>query len=255
MTETNSTQTTNQNSAGSQAGVTTSASGEQTGKDFIQSIVDQALTSKQQQTNTQQSSTQQQQTDTQQQADNQQQTQTSTQQQSKQTDLPKTQAEIDAIVAERANRAYAKGLAEGKDQGKSAAEKLAKMTDDEKLQAQLQAALDDNKALKAERDHRDMQATVLSSLDTEKLAKAGVTFATKDADKLIGKTPEDTNANIKWFNELLDSLVKGAKQSAYQTDANAGGKSTSNTPNFGEIVAKSTATDPTRFKGSFFDQN
>lgn len=255
MTETNNTQTTNQSPAGSPADVTTPASGEQTGKDFIQSIVDQALTSKQQQTNTQQSSTQQQQTDTQQQADNQQQTQTSTQQQSKQTDLPKTQAEIDAIVTERANRAYAKGLAEGKDQGKSAAEKLAKMTDDEKLQAQLQAALDDNKALKAERDHRDMQATVLSSLDTEKLAKAGVTFATKDADKLIGKTPEDTNANIKWFNELLDSLVKGAKQSAYQTDTNAGGKSTSNTPNFGEIVAKSTATDPNRFKGSFFDQN
>ena len=254
MTETNNTQTPNQSPAGSPADVTTPASGEQTGKDFIQSIVDQALTSKQQQTNTQQSSTQQQQTDTQQQADNQQQTQTSTQQ-SKQTDLPKTQAEIDAIVTERANRAYAKGLAEGKDQGKSAAEKLAKMTDDEKLQAQLQAALDDNKALKAERDHRDMQATVLSSLDTEKLAKAGVTFATKDADKLIGKTPEDTNANIKWFNELLDSLVKGAKQSAYQTDTNAGGKSTSNTPNFGEIVAKSTATDPNRFKGSFFDQN
>ena len=253
MTETNNTQTTNQNPAGSPADVTTPATGEQTGKDFIQSIVDQALADKQQQTNTQQPSTQQQQTDTQKQADDQQQTQTSTQ--SKQTDLPKTQAEIDAIVTERANRAYAKGLAEGKDQGKSAAEKLAKMTDDEKLQAQLQAALDDNKALKAERDHRDMQATVLSSLDTEKLAKAGVTFATKDADKLIGKTPEDTNANIKWFNDLLDSLVKGAKQSAYQTDANAGGKSTSNTPNFGEIVAKSTATDPTRFKGSFFDQN
>ena len=252
MTETNNTQSTNQNPAGSPADVTTPAGGEQTGKDFIQSIVDQALADKQQQTNTQQPSTQQQQTDTQKQADDQQQTQTSTQ--SKQTDLPKTQAEIDAIVTERANRAYAKGLAEGKDQGKSAAEKLAKMTDDEKLQAQLQAALDDNKALKAERDHRDMQATVLNSLDTEKLAKAGVTFATKDADKLIGKTPEDTNANIKWFNDLLDSLVKGAKQSAYQTDANAGGKSTSNTPNFGEIVAKSTATDPTRFKGSFFDQ-
>ena len=253
MTETNNTQTTNQNPAGSPADVTTPAGGEQTGKDFIQSIVDQALADKQQQTNTQQPSTQQQQTDTQKQADDQQQTQTSTQQ-SKQNELPKTQAEIDAIVTERANRAYAKGLAEGKDQGKSAAEKLAKMTDDEKLQAQLQAALDDNKALKAERDHRDMQATVLNSLDTDKLAKAGVTFATKDADKLIGKTPEDTNANIKWFNDLLDSLVKGAKQSAYQTDANAGGKSTSNTPNFGEIVAKSTATDPNRFKGSFFDQ-
>ena len=252
MTETNNTQTTNQNPAGSPADVTTPAGGEQTGKDFIQGIVDQALADKQQQTNTQQPSTQQQQTDTQQSSTQQQQTGT---QQSKQTDLPKTQAEIDAIVTERANRAYAKGLAEGKDQGKSAAEKLAKMTDDEKLQAQLQAALDDNKALKAERDHRDMQATVLSSLDTEKLAKAGVTFATKDADKLIGNTPEDTNANIKWFNDLLDSLVKGAKQSAYQTDANAGGKSTSNTPNFGEIVAKSTATDPTRFKGSFFDQN
>ena len=67
--------------------------------------------------------------------------------------LPKTQAELDALITKRISREYQKGLDDGKKSGMTEAQRLASMTDDQRAQEERNKILQENNKLKAQLAH------------------------------------------------------------------------------------------------------
>lgn len=162
-----------------------------------------------------------------------------------------TQAEVDKLLKEREFRAHKKGIEEGKEVGKTSAEKYAQMTDKEKEQAQINDILNENKRLKAERDRSDMRDEVL-----KQLKDTGYQFTNDDVDALVNDNPDKTKRNVDNFKSMINRIVKKTKQDMFKNHnvPQSNQQQNAATPSFGELVAKHTLGDPSRFKGKFFDQ-
>uniref|UniRef100_UPI00403FA33F DUF4355 domain-containing protein n=1 Tax=Lentilactobacillus hilgardii TaxID=1588 RepID=UPI00403FA33F len=162
-----------------------------------------------------------------------------------------TQAEVDKLLKEREFRAHKKGIEEGKEAGKTSAEKYAQMTDKEKEQAQINDILNENKRLKAERNRSDMRDEVL-----KQLKDTGYQFTNDDVDALVNDNPDKTKHNVDNFKSMINRIVKKTKQDMFKNHnvPQSNQQQNAAAPSFGELVAKHTLGDPSRFKGKFFDQ-
>ena len=108
--------------------------------------------------------------------------------------LPKTQAELDALITKRISREYQKGLDDGKKSGMTEAQRLASMTDDQRAQEERNKVLQENNKLKAQIARQGMQAEVESQL-----SDSGYSLKPDEISLLIGDNAEQTKAKVSLF--------------------------------------------------------
>ena len=163
--------------------------------------------------------------------------------------LPKTQAELDALITKRISREYQKGLDDGKKSGMTEAQRLASMTDDQRAQEEQNKVLQENNKLKAQIARQGMQAEVESQL-----SDSGYSLKPDEISLLIGDTAEQTKANVSLFNSMMERNITKAKQDLYKGNAPKSNGGTTQKTNLGEEIAKKFSTNDDRFKGLFFDK-
>lgn len=163
--------------------------------------------------------------------------------------LPKTQAELDALITKRVSREYQKGLDDGKKSGMTEAQRLASMTDDQRAQEERNKVLQENNKLKAQIARQGMQAEVESQL-----SDSGYSVKPDEISLLIGDTAEQTQANVSLFNSMMERNITKAKQDLYKGNAPKSNGGTTQKTNLGEEIAKKFSTNDDRFKGLFFDK-
>lgn len=163
--------------------------------------------------------------------------------------LPKTQAELDALITKRISREYQKGLDDGKKSGMTEAQRLASMTDDQRAQEERNKVLQENNKLKAQIARQDMLTEV-----ERQLSDSGYSLKPDEISLLIGDTAEQTNANVSLFNSMMERNITKAKQDLYKGNAPKSNGGTTQKTNIGEEIAKKFSNNDDRFKGLFFDK-
>ena len=164
--------------------------------------------------------------------------------------LPKTQAELDALITKRISREYQKGLDDGKKSGMTEAQRLASMTDDQRAQEEHNKTLQENKSLKTELARKDMQTEVESQV-----SDSGYSLKPDEISSLlIGDTAEQTKAKVSLFNSMMERNITKAKQDLYRGNAPKCNGGIAQKTNIGEEIAKKFSTNDDRFKGLFFDK-
>lgn len=163
--------------------------------------------------------------------------------------LPKTQAELDALITKRISREYQKGLDDGKKSGMTEAQRLASMTDDQRAQEERNKVLQENNKLKAQIARQGMQAEVESQL-----SDSGYSLKPDEISLLIGDNAEQTKANVSLFNSMMERNITKAKQDLYKGNAPKSNGGTTQKTNIGEEIAKKFSDNGDRFKGLFFDK-
>ena len=131
-----------------------------------------------------------------------------------------TQAEVDEIIGKRLAKERAKHEQEVATKV-SEAERLAKLTGDEKVKEEIKIAqeeLDRTRkefaAMKAEFDQQQMLAQVTKELNARNLP-IGM------ADKMIGKDAETTKANIDAFEETWKASLENAIKNEIKNNASS----------------------------------
>lgn len=163
--------------------------------------------------------------------------------------LPKTQAELDALITKRVSREYQKGLNDGKKSGMTEAQRLASMTDDQRAQEKYNKVLQKNNELEAQIARNDMQTEV-----ERQLSDSSYSVTPDEISLLIGNTAEQTKANVSLINSMLERNITKAKQDLYKGNAPKSNGGTTQKTNLGEEIAKKFSTNDDRFKGLFFDK-
>lgn len=163
--------------------------------------------------------------------------------------LPKTQAELDALITKRISREYQKGLDDGKKSGMTEAQRLASMTDDQRAQEERNKVLQENNKLKAQIARQGMQAEV-----ERQLSDSGYSIKPDEISLLIGDNAEQTKANVSLFNSMMERNITKAKQDLYKGSAPKSNGGTTQKANIGEEIAKKFSDNGDRFKGLFFDK-
>lgn len=159
-----------------------------------------------------------------------------------------TQEELNQFIASRADRAYQKGKSEGKEDGKSEAEKLAGMTEEQKQQAKIDDILAENARLKAAKVRDDMTVNVQN-----RLAEHGLTLSNDEAQLLVTDDADSTDDNTNKFIKLVDRIVTDEKKKLFKGSTPARGGETQPDPkNFGSEISKQAHSTqrkaPTFFK-------
>ena len=164
--------------------------------------------------------------------------------------LPKTQAELDALITKRISREYQKGLDDGKKSGMTEAQRLASMTDDQRAQEERNKILQENNKLKAQLARQGMQSEVESQV-----SDSGYSLKPDEINSLIiGDTAEQTKAKVSLFNSMMERNITKAQQDLYKGNAPKSNGGTVQKTNIGEEIAKKFSTNDDRFKGLFFDK-
>ena len=164
--------------------------------------------------------------------------------------LPKTQAELDALITKRVSREYQKGLEDGKKSGMTEAQRLASMTDDQRAQEEHNKILQENSNLKTKIARKDMQTEVESEV-----SDSGYSIKPNEISSLlIGDTAEQTKAKVSLFYPMMERNITKAKQDLYKGNAPKSNGGTAQKTNIGEEIAKKFSTNDDRFKGLFFDK-
>lgn len=163
--------------------------------------------------------------------------------------LPKTQAELDALITKRISREYQKGLDDGKKSGMTEAQRLASMTDDQRAQEEYNKILQENSNLKTKLARKDMQTEV-----ERQLSDSGYSLKPDEISLLIGDNAEQTKANVSLFNSMMERNITKAKQDLYKGTAPKNNGGTTQKTNIGEEIAKKFSDNGDRFKGLFFDK-
>ena len=164
--------------------------------------------------------------------------------------LPKTQAELDALITKRVSREYQKGLDDGKKSGMTEAQRLASMTDDQRAQEERNKVLQENNKLKAQIARQGMQTEVESQV-----SDSGYSLKPDEISSLlIGDNAEQTKAKVSLFNSMMERNITKAKQDLYKGNAPKSNGGTVQKTNIGEEIAKKFSTNDDRFKGLFFDK-
>ena len=163
--------------------------------------------------------------------------------------LPKTQAELDALITKRISREYQKGLDDGKKSGMTEAQRLASMTDDQRAQEERNKVIQENNRLKAQIARQGMLTEV-----ERQLSDSGYSLKPDEISLLIGDNAEQTKANVSLFNSMMERNITKAKQDLYKGNAPKSNGGTTQKTNIGEEIAKKFSTNDDRFKGLFFDK-
>lgn len=163
--------------------------------------------------------------------------------------LPKTQAELDALITKRISREYQKGLDDGKKSGMTEAQRLASMTDDQRAQEERNKVLQENNKLKAQIARQGMLTEV-----ERQLSDSGYSLKPDEISLLIGDNAEQTKANVSLFNSMMERNITKAKQDLYKGNAPKSNGGTTQETNIGEEIAKKFSDNGDRFKGLFFDK-
>jgi len=158
-----------------------------------------------------------------------------------------TQEQLNQFVASRADRAYQKGKSEGKEDGKSEAEKLAGMTEDQKKQAKIDDILAENAQLKAAKVREDMTVNVQN-----RLAEHGLTLSNDEAQLLVTDDADSTDTNTNKFMKLVDRIVADEKKKLFKgSTPTRGGENQPDPKNIGAELSKQ-AHSTQRKAPSFF---
>lgn len=163
--------------------------------------------------------------------------------------LPKTQAELDALITKRISREYQKGLDDGKKSGMTEAQRLASMTDDQRAQEERNKVLQENNKLKAQIARQGMLTEV-----ERQLSDSGYSLKPDEISLLVGDNAEQTKANVSLFNSMMERNITKAKQDLYKGNAPKSNGGTTQETNIGEEIAKKFSDNGDRFKGLFFDK-
>lgn len=163
--------------------------------------------------------------------------------------LPKTQAELDALITKRISREYQKGLDDGKKSGMTEAQRLASMTDDQRAQEERNKVLQENNKLKAQIARQGMLTEV-----ERQLSDSGYSLKPDEISLLVGDNAEQTKANVSLFNSMMERNITKAKQDLYKGTAPKSNGGTTQETNIGEEIAKKFSDNGDRFKGLFFDK-
>lgn len=112
--------------------------------------------------------------------------------------------ELERIVSDRIKRERKKAF----NDGKTEAQKLAEMNEQQQEEYRIQQILDENNRLKAERDQAEMMTTANDSLKDANINLESDLVKTF----VVGKDAEETNKRVNSFIELVNGIKKATKQ-------------------------------------------
>lgn len=124
-------------------------------------------------------------------------------------DKPKTftQAEVEKMIAERTERERSKSYKKGIEAGKTEAEKLAKMGDDEKQQYKFEQMATELENMKQEKARSEMVTTA-----NDRLQEEHISLPSKSVERfVVGKDAEDTNTRLNDFISLYKDMKASVK--------------------------------------------
>ncbi|GAX05449.1 hypothetical protein IWT25_00755 [Secundilactobacillus pentosiphilus] len=124
-------------------------------------------------------------------------------------DKPKTftQAEVEKMIAERTERERSKSYKKGIEAGKTEAEKLAKMGDDEKQQYKFEQMQNELENMKQEKARSEMVTTA-----NYRLQEAHISLPSKSVERfVVGQDAEDTNTRLNDFISLYNDMKASVK--------------------------------------------
>lgn len=161
-----------------------------------------------------------------------------------------TQAEVDRMIAERAERERKKSYKQGIEAGKSEAEKLAKMGTDEKEQYEHDQMAEELKQLKLEKARSAMVTTA-----NDRLQEADISVPSAMIEKfIVGDDAKDTDARLKDFMTLYSDMKSSIKDDLLRSNRLPKGSSSSTGHTEEDIGTRVAKQNQKQVESPFFKQ-